>query len=384
MAPFVIDVCNTDDRRDVVHRAVQALAEGRLVALPTETVYGLAASARDSSAVARMIELKQRSSNAPLTLAVKSADEALDYIPDIPPLGRRLARRCWPGPVTLVLGDDHPDSLLRKLPADVQRAVSSEGWVGLRVPAHPLVLEILRLLVGPLALTSANLSGQPDAVTAQEVVSSFGDEVSLVLDDGKSKFAQPSSVVRVDRNQIELLRSGVVNVAALKRLSNLLILLVCTGNTCRSPMAEMLLGRKIAGQLGCEISELNDRGVNVLSAGIAAVMGGKPSLEAVNVMRERGLDLTHHESQPLSDRLVRHADVIFTMTQSHRAAVVARWPEASNRIELLCPDGTDVADPIGGPTDAYRSCADQIDVHVEARLKDLDVVAMIGKVVNES
>lgn len=384
MAPFVIDVRNTDDRRDVVHRAVQALAEGRLVALPTETVYGLAASARDSSAVARMFELKQRSSNAPLTLAVKSADEALDYIPDIPPLGRRLARRCWPGPVTLVLGDDHPDSLLRKLPADVQRAVSSEGWVGLRVPAHPLVLEILRLLVGPLALTSANLSGQPDAVTAQEVVSSFGDEVSLVLDDGKSKFAQPSSVVRVDRNQIELLRSGVVNVAALKRLSNLLILLVCTGNTCRSPMAEMLLGRKIAGQLGCEISELNDRGVNVLSAGIAAVMSGKPSLEAVNVMRERGLDLTHHESQPLSDRLVRHADVIFTMTQSHRAAVEARWPEASNRIELLCPEGTDVADPIGGPTDAYRSCADQIDVHVEARLKDLDIVAMVGKVVSES
>lgn len=384
MAPFVIDVRNTDDRRDVVHRAVQALAEGRLVALPTETVYGLAASARDSSAVARMYELKQRSSNVPLTLAVKSADEALDYIPDIPPLGRRLARRCWPGPVTLVLGDDHPDSLLRKLPADVQRAVSSKGWVGLRVPAHPLVLDILRLLVGPLALSSANLSGQPDAVTAQEVVSSFGDEVSLVLDDGKSKFAQPSSVVRVDRNQIELLRSGVVNVAALKRLSNFLILLVCTGNTCRSPMAEMLMGRKIAGQLGCEISELNDRGVNVLSAGIAAVMGGKPSLEAVNVMGERGLDLTHHESQPLSDRLVRHADVIFTMTQSHRAAVVARWPEASNRIELLCPDGTDVADPIGGPTDAYRSCADQIDVHVEARLKDLDVVAMVGKVVNES
>ena len=76
--------------------------------------------------------------------------------------------------------------------------------------------------------------------------------------------------------------------------------------------------------------------------------------------------------------------MIFTMTQSHRAAVVARWPEASNRIELLCPEGTDVADPIGGPTDAYRSCADQIDVHVEARLKDLDIVAMVGKVVSES
>ena len=382
MAPVVIDVGGAEDRRDVVHRSVQALAEGQLVALPTETVYGLAASARSPSAVARLIEIKGRSAQTPLTLAVKSADEALDYVPEISILGRRLARRCWPGPVTLVLGDNHPDSLVQQLPESVRTAVIPGQTLGLRVPAHQLVLEVLRLLVGPLVLTSANLSGQPDAITAVQVVESFGEEVPLVLDDGRSRFAQPSSVVQVEENRLQILRSGVVDGAALKRLSSLLILMVCTGNTCRSPMAELLLRKRIADKLGCRMDELDEVGVNVMSAGVSAVLGGHPSQGAVSVMSERGLDLSHHESQPLSDRLVRHADVIFTMAQSHRSEMLARWPEASERTELLCTDCADVSDPIGGPTYVYRACAEQIDVHVEARLNELDVGKLIGEMDN--
>ena len=145
MPPIVIDLRSAEDLRDVVHRAVQALAEGKLVAMPTETVYGLAVSARDEGAVERLLQAKGRRKDQPFSLAVKSTDDALDYVPRLSSLGRRLARRCWPGPVTLVLENDHPDSLLQRLPASVRELVSPAGTVGLRVPAHQLALDVLQL-----------------------------------------------------------------------------------------------------------------------------------------------------------------------------------------------------------------------------------------------
>jgi protein-tyrosine phosphatase len=298
----------------------------------------------------------------------------MDYVPDLSPVAQRLARRCWPGPVTLVLDDRHPESLVRQLPASVREAISPNEAVGLRVPAHVWMLEILRLTAGPVALTSANRSGCPEAVTAEEVVRSLGDDVDLVLDDGRVKFGQPSSVVRVLPSGLKLLRSGVIDSKALRRLSSLIVLFVCTGNTCRSPMAEGLMRRRLAQHLGCSCDALEDYGVMALSAGIAAMAGGRATPEAIQVMAERGIDLQTHESQPLSERLVRFADLILTMTSGHREAVLAQWPEASCRTHVLGGE-TEVADPIGGPLDAYRQCADQIDAELEAWLQRLDFSA---------
>ena len=377
MPPVVIDVRSAEDLRDVVHRAVQALAEGKLVAFPTETVYGVTASALSPSGVTKLIDAKGRQSGHPLTLAIKSDGDALDYVPDISSLARRLARRCWPGPITLVLENDHPQSLLRQLPESVRHAVSPAKTIGLRVPAHRLILDVLQLLAGPLVLSSANRHGQADSLTAQEVADSIGDDLELVLDDGRSQFGQPSTVVRVGTSQLNVLRAGVVTDATLTRLSNFMVLVVCTGNTCRSPMAEVLCRKRVADRLGCKTNELEDRGVMVTSAGIAAMAGGRSTAEAVQVMADRGLDLSSHESQPVSGRLVRFADVILTMTQVHRQAIVAQWPDAAERTQLLCRDGGDLADPIGGPAELYRRCADQIDAQLEQCVPQFDLEGVV-------
>ena len=376
MPPVVIDVHLAEDLRDVVHRAVQTLTEGHLVAFPTETVYGIAASALDSRAVAKLIDAKGRQAGHPLPLAIKSADEAWDYAPDMSPLAERLARRCWPGPVTLVVDDSHPESLVRRLPAEVQQAVSPHQTVGLRVPGHPLILDVLRMLAGPLVLSSANLTGQPEALTATDAIEALGEQTALVLDDGPCRFGQPSSVVRVDGDQYEVLRGGVVPEKTLQRLSNVMVLLVCTGNTCRSPMAEILCREMLAKRLNCTIDQLSEdqpdrRGLIVMSAGIAAMMGGKASTTAFQAMRDMGLDLTDHESQPLTETLVRHADVIYTMTRSHREAIVAQWPNAARRTHLLCGDGADIGDPIGGSLEVYQRCAAQIRKELATRLDEL-------------
>lgn len=375
MPPIVIDIRYAEDARDVVHRAVQALAEGQLVALPTETVYGLAASACRADAVARLIKVKGRPSGQPMALAIKSADEAPDFVPDMSPLARRFARRCWPGPVTLVVDNEHRDGLIAQLPREVRQAVAPNGTVGLRVPANEMSQAVLRMLTGPIVLTSANRSGEPEAVTAEGVVQAFGSDVAMILDDGPSRYGQPSSVIRVKNNNFEILREGVVGEATLRRLAGAMVLFVCTGNTCRSPMAELLMRDNLAKALKCTLDELEGRGVVVVSAGIAAAPGCPPTPEAVQVMGEQGLDLSRHEAQPLTEQLVRHADLILAMTQSHMQSIVERWPNAAARTCLMMRERGDVADPIGQTLGAYRHCAAQlaegIKHHAEQLRKEL-------------
>lgn len=379
MPPTVIDVAKADDLRDVVHRAVQAFAEGKLVAVPTETVYGLAASACCGPAVQRLAEAKGRGANAPFALAIKSYEEAEDYVPNWSPAAQRIARRAWPGPVTLVLdvGTDADETAgqLRELPEETKQLVMPSGTVGFRVPANRVLQDVLRMLTGPIALTSANLTGQPDAKTAAEVAEQLGDKVALVLDDGPAHYGQPSSVIKIEGNSYKILREGVVGEATLERLNRFQVLMVCTGNTCRSPMAEVIMRRRLAEAMGCKDDELEERGIVVASAGLAAGTGAPPSYEAVVLMEERGIDLGGHAAQQITEPLIRHADLVLTMTGGHRQAIVGHWPDAAKRTKLLMPNGSDVADPIGASAEVYRTCAEQIDSaiaeHVKAIVKQV-------------
>ena len=386
MQPEFIALREENVDEAAVRRVVDALRDGKLVVLPTETVYGLAALASNATAVERLIAAKGRPAGRPLALAISGADVLERFAPSVPTLAKRLARRLWPGPLTLVLDVSDPASELARLPETSQKAILPEGKAGFRVPRNAFVLKVLETLGEPVVLTSANLSGEPPATSAADAKVGLDDRPDLIVDDGVAAFGEPSSVVEIVKTDksdkigtAKILREGAVSAEKLRDFSAKVVLFVCTGNTCRSPMAEAIAKKEVAARLGIDAqtpeeidAKLQERGIWIASAGVAAADFSPASANAKTVVREDfGTSLDRHAAQSVSPALVRVADLILTMGRSHRAALSAEFPDAAERCELLRPDGGDVADPFGGSVEVYRRCAWEIAAAVRERLSEI-------------
>jgi len=136
-------------------------------------------------------------------------------------------------------------------------------------------------------------------------------------------------------------------------------------------MAETLFKKRLAERLGCMVDELPARGFSVLSAGLAAMIGGEAAYEAIEVVRTYGGDLTRHRSQPLSVALAAQADYLIGMTRSHVTMMSEYYPQLGTEPRLLNPAGEDLADPVGCPRDVYEDCARQIWQALETLLAEL-------------
>jgi L-threonylcarbamoyladenylate synthase len=199
---------SSDSRQaSLVDRAVKILQQGGLVAIPTETVYGLAADASNELAVRRIFAAKGRPSTHPLIVHVPSAGAAHDWAEVVPQRAATLMQAFWPGPLTLVLQRS-------KRALDVVTA--GQDTVALRVPNHPLTLQLLRELGGGLAAPSANRHGQVSPTTADHVRADLGDAVDLVLDGGPCALGIESTIVDARSDRLEILRPGGVSKEALE------------------------------------------------------------------------------------------------------------------------------------------------------------------------
>jgi protein-tyrosine phosphatase len=164
-------------------------------------------------------------------------------------------------------------------------------------------------------------------------------------------------------------RAGVYEERTIRRMLSWTLLLVCSGNTCRSPMAEVIARQLLAEQRGLGESELSAAGLDVISAGLYASAGVGATEPAIEAMRAEGLDLSGHRSQPLTAELIDRADIILTMTEAHRLGVVGLAPWAEAKTHRLDPS-SEVADPIGADTQTYQRTAAQMRQRLAEWLKE--------------
>jgi len=351
MKARIVRVALDDQGLKHIDEAARLLTEGALVAFPTETVYGIGCNADDPEAVERLRQVKRRPPGKPFSIHIGSKDDVRRHVERVPPIGEKLMQRYWPGPLTIVF------------PGNEGRGI------GLRMPSNRIALELLRCAAVPVFAPSANRSGEPPARSADEVAAALGDELDLILDGGTTTLEEASTVLRIAGNEWEILRQGSITEDMIRRTLGKTIIFVCTANSCRSPMAEMLCKQMLAERLGCVIDELEARGYNVLSAGTAATSNLSASQNAVEAMRRYGLDLSTHNSRPLTPGLIEDADVIFVMARHHSQSICGILPEATPKIRLLHPSGEDVCDPVGGSVETFLECAKSLRHYLEKAMK---------------
>lgn len=353
-------------------RAADALAEGALVAIPTETVYGIAANAALGDSVERLRSIKGRSAEQPFTVHIGRRADCGNYVPKIPPLARRLVKKGWPGPLTLIFQVEDPTAapIHKSLSPQGAAATYVGGTVGIRLPDHPVTAAILNAANAPIIASSANVSGAHPPTTADEADEALGGRVDLIVDAGPSRYGKGSTIVRLNGDGYKLLRPGVFDARTIQRMATLNILFVCTGNTCRTPMAAGIFRHMVAARLECDPDNLSGHSIVINSAG---TMGGGASAaeSAVEVCRRRGIDISDHRSRPLTLELINPADHIFVMSRHHLDTVLAMAPDASFKTELIDPEGSEITDPIGGTIDDYEDVARKITQSLETRIDEV-------------
>ncbi len=323
MKTKVLKVSPIYPEREKIDEAADLLRKGGLVAFPTETVYGLGANFQDKAAIDRVYRVKKRSKDKPLTIHIADVENLRAFVDDIPRLGFKLIRKFWPGPLTLLLR-------------------SKEGKaLGFRMPSNRIAQDLINKAKVPIVAPSANLSGHPAPKTADEVLRDLDGRIDMLIDGGPTQIGTESTVVDLTTSPPKVLRKGAIDPALIFNIK--CVLFVCTGKSCRSPMAEGLLRKKLK-ELG------KDQQVDIFSVGVLSATGMGASPNAITVMKEEGIDISKHESSPLTEDMIEDADLIFAMEEHHREVLTKRVPESSERIHVL-----NIPDPIGKPIEVYRN-----------------------------
>ncbi len=337
MKKIMVDRNSFDE--SIIKQAALSLREGKIVALPTETVYGLGAVCDNQQAVNRLYQIKKRPTNKPFTICVPDKTTAKKHFAVMPPFGYRILDEFWPGPLTIIF-----------------YAPGGEKKIGIRIPSHKLVLAVLKELGASVCLPSANISGEKNSLSAEEVEQIFGDSVDLIIDAGKSELKVPSTVVDLTYHPFKVLREGRISAKDLMMVFfRKRIVFVCTGNTCRSPLAEYMLKRRLS-----EIFPYLEARYDIVSRGIIS-LGAQPAhYEISRILKEKeGIDPSSHISTKLDKDMILSSDIFIVMEEMHKDYIIKTEPTAESRIFPLrkfLPSeySQDIIDPISKPVEVYE------------------------------
>jgi tRNA threonylcarbamoyl adenosine modification protein (Sua5/YciO/YrdC/YwlC family) len=359
-----------------IREAAQVVDAGGLVAFPTETVYGIACRVETTS-LAKLDNLKGRgpdgyATSKHYTLHIGKKADVEKYVPTIGLRTQKLIKNGWPGPLTIVfeLAESDIKKQRKSLKKEVFECLYKDNSIGIRCPDNAIAAMLLQRTKHPVVAPSANKTTQPPAADAEEVLAQFSGQIDLLLDGGPCKYKKSSTVVKIGKKGLEILRVGVYSQKELEAMSEVKFLFVCTGNTCRSPMAKGIFRKYLAEKLQCEVDYLDKMGYKVSSVGVMNMAGQPASAEAIAACAAKGIDIKAHKSKTLARQLVEESDFIFAMTRMHCEQVTALCPEAADKCVLLAGN-KEIPDPIGQPQEVFNDCAELIEEAVRERIGEL-------------
>jgi len=334
-------------------RAIRDLAlqarSGKIVAFPTETVYGIGVPVSNTKALQRLYAIKGRDPEKPFAYHIGDWDQLAFLDVQRNPAFRYLSKKFWPGPVTLLV------------------PTTGGEKVGLRFPRHMAASTLIVSAGEPFLATSANRSGAPSPRTADEVLQALGSEVDYLIDAGPCEIGLDSTVVDCtvsppeilrEGAEVDLIRQAIADIAAGK-VPRKKILVVCTGNSCRSPMAW--------GLIKTELHRRHlDQEIEVASCGILARDGAMATPEAILLMKNREIDISMHRSRSCRKEDVLEADLILAMAQEHSDFLTNLVPGIKNKIKVY-----DVVDPIGQGIPVYEAVIRDIEKKLKPQWEEI-------------